>query len=275
MFLAVDIGNTNITLGIFKKKALVKRYSFPTEEKECFRRFKKIVGAHKIDRAIIASVVPAARSLLEKKLKQLSIKTLVAGREIIVPVKNLYQYPEQVGQDRLVNAFAAIQLYGYPAIVVDFGTAITFDVISKNNEYLGGMILPGLRISLEALYEKTALLPKTRLKKPEALIGRDTKESMLSGIVYGFANLSDGLIRQLKSKLGGKVKVIGTGGNIKFIAKFCKEFDILDENLTLKGINLLRGHLRGHTLGDSPPVCNLLTRNKKRTRIREISSNFT
>jgi type III pantothenate kinase len=239
MLLAIDIGNTNITLGVFRKKTLIKKYCFPTKGNKILAHLKKISALHKIDRAIIAGVVPNAQSLLEKKLKQLNIKTLIAGRDIIVPVKNLYQYPKQVGQDRLVNAFAAIQLYGYPAVVVDFGTAITFDIISKNKEYLGGMILPGLLISLEALHEKTALLPNVKLKKPKNLIGRNTKESILSGIVYGFSNLSDSLIRQLKANLGNNTKAIGTGGNIRFIGRLSKEFDKLDQDLTLKGINLL------------------------------------
>ncbi|MFH1397424.1 MAG: type III pantothenate kinase, partial [Candidatus Omnitrophota bacterium] len=156
------------------------------------------------------------------------------------PIKNHYQFPEEVGQDRLVNAFAAIKLYGYPAIVVDFGTAITFDVISKKKEYLGGMILPGLETSLRSLAEKTALLPKIGLSAPpKNIIGKNTRDSMLSGVIFGFAILTDGLIKKLKQKLGKNTKVIGTGGNIKFILRHCQELKSIDINLTLKGLNLI------------------------------------
>ena len=157
-----------------------------------------------------------------------------------MPIRNLYRKPKQVGQDRLVNAYAASALYGAPLIVIDFGTAITFDIISKNKEYLGGMILPGLGISLEALHERTALLPKIKLSKPQEFIGRDTRNSMLSGIIYGFAALTDDLTNRIKKKIGKNVLVIGTGGNINLIGRYCRKIDRIDPDLTLKGIALLK-----------------------------------
>jgi type III pantothenate kinase len=123
--------------------------------------------------------------------------------------------------------------------VVDFGTAITFDVISKHKEYLGGMILPGLEISLAVLAERTALLPKIKLNKPKEFIGRDTRNSMLSGIVYGFAALTDNLAKRIKNRIGQSAKVIATGGNIHLIGKYCKKIDKIDRDLTLKGLNLI------------------------------------
>jgi type III pantothenate kinase len=191
---------------------------------------------------IVSSVVPKATTRLELALRFLKVKNVhILGRDLAVPIKNLYQYPRQVGQDRLVNGYAAARLYGVPAIVVDFGTAITFDIISAQKEYLGGLILPGLETSLSALSEKAALLPKISLAKPpKGLIGRNTKDSMLCGIIFGFASLTDSVTQELKDELLGKnAQVIGTGGNIRFISQYCHNFDSIDQDLTLKGLNLI------------------------------------
>jgi len=240
MLLTIDIGNTNISLGLFRKSSLVRRYQIPTKNKKYFPFLKKIICKNEIGDAIICSVVPSASKILERDLNRLLEKRiLIIGKDIIVPIRNLYRKPKQVGSDRLVNAYAGFKLYGSPLIVVDFGTAITFDVVSKNKEYLGGMILPGLEISLDALATKTALLPKVKLEKPKELIGRDTRNSMLSGIVYGFAAFTDCLVKRLKSKLGINTKVIGTGGNISLISKYCKQIDKIDIDLALKGLSLI------------------------------------
>jgi len=153
-------------------------------------------------------------------------------------IKNLYRRPRQVGQDRLVNAYAGLKIYGAPLVIVDFGTAVTFDAVSKHREYLGGMILPGLKISLSTLHEKTALLPKIRLARPPEFIGRDTRRSMLSGIIFGFAGLTDKLAQELRKALGNNTKIIGTGGDINLIYRYCKSIDIIDAELTLKGLRL-------------------------------------
>lgn len=200
--LAVDIGNTNINFGIFKEDRLTGKFKISTRGYK-LKELKRKIGKAKPDEVIISSVVPAACDILAKDIKALFHKPAhVLGKNIAVPVKNLYRRPKQVGQDRLVDAYAGITLYGAPLIVVDFGTAVTFDVISKKKEYLGGMILPGLGISLEGLFENTALLPKVKLKGPKEFIGRDTEASMLSGVVYGFASLVDGLIGKIKEKIG-------------------------------------------------------------------------
>ncbi|MDP1853160.1 MAG: type III pantothenate kinase [Candidatus Omnitrophota bacterium] len=239
MLLAIDIGNTNITCGIFADGRLKKRFNIATSEYS-FATLKKAMMKASIDDAIICSVVPFATNKVAKDLKGfLGKNAYIIGEDIKVPIKNLYRKPKEVGQDRLVNAYAGVLLYGSPLIVIDFGTAITFDVISKNKEYLGGMILPGLGISLEALYERTALLPKIKLESPRELIGRSTKNSMLSGIVYGFACLADDLSERIKAQIGKGVKVIATGGNISLITKYCRKIDKIDPDLTLKGLNLL------------------------------------
>ena len=156
-----------------------------------------------------------------------------------MPIKNLYRNPKQVGQDRLVNAYAAVKLYGAPLIVVDFGTAVTFDIISKNKAYLGGMILPGMRISLDILAERAALLPKIKLNRPKEFIGRDTKSSMTSGIVYGLAALTDALAVKIKQRIGRNALVIGTGGNIGLIFRYCKAIDKVRGDLTIQGLSML------------------------------------
>ncbi|TRZ49172.1 type III pantothenate kinase [bacterium] len=242
MLLAIDIGNTNINLGLFSGRRLKKRCFIPTKEKNYCPRLNKFLGKRKktIQDVIICSVVPKSSQALAKDLKRLFGKRpIIIGKDINVPIKNLYRRPRQVGQDRLVNAYAASMLYGAPLIVVDFGTAVTFDVISKNKEYLGGMILPGLGISLDSLAEKTALLPRITLSRPREFIGRDTKNSMLSGIVYGFAAMTDDLASRIKRIIGRKAKVIATGGNIGLMANYCRKIDKIDPDLTLKGLALI------------------------------------
>jgi len=244
MLLAIDIGNTNINFGIFQGNKIIKRFIIPTKDYS-LRKLKRGLGRVEINNAIICSVVPQVTKILVKDLKKsLGKRPYIIGKDILVPIKNLYRIPRQVGQDRLVNAYAGVMLYGAPLIVVDFGTAVTFDAVSRNKEYLGGMILPGLGISLDALAERTALLPKIKLKRPQELIGRDTKSSILSGMVYGFAALTDDLVLRIRNKISKSAKVIGTGGNINLINKYCKRLDRIDRDLTLKGVSLIGGVYR-------------------------------
>ena len=239
MLLAIDIGNTNINFGLFRGKRLVKKFVIPTALYS-FKKLKVRLGVFKALDVVICSVVPKVTVVLKKDLLRLSgRRPYIIGKDLIVPLKNLYRNPKQVGQDRLVNAYAAVMLYKAPLIVVDFGTAVTFDLISKHREYLGGMILPGLAISLDTLAERTALLPKVKLDKPKEFIGRDTKTSMLSGIVYGFAALTDDLAQRIKDKIGRQARLIATGGNIALMARYCKSIDKIDRDLTLKGLSFI------------------------------------
>ncbi|MFC1674781.1 type III pantothenate kinase [Candidatus Omnitrophota bacterium] len=242
MLLAIDIGNTNIDLGLFpatKRGGLAKRYSLPTVKTGYGRAFKRICIGKKIDSVIICSVVPRQTELVMRSLKgSLKVKPLIIGRDIHIPIKNLYRRPKEVGEDRLVNAYAGSLLYGRPLVMADFGTAVTFDMVSSKGAYMGGMIIPGLRLSLEALAEKTALLPKIKLSAPKEFIGRDTRSSILSGLIFGFAALTDDLVSRIKREIGQTASVIGTGGNIGLIAGYCKSIDRVDKDLTLKGLNL-------------------------------------
>lgn len=240
MLLAVDIGNTSINFGLFGKNRILN-FRIPTFSLESIsleKIFKERTDMSKISEVIICSVVPRVSQKLKGKIKELfKVSPLVLGEDIFVPIKNLYKNPSQVGQDRLANAYAAKILYGYPLIIVDFGTAITFDIISKRGDYLGGIIVPGLEISRDVLSERTALLPKVKLRKPKVLIGKDTQESILSGIFFGFGCLVDGLIEKLKAELGrDNTKIIATGGNVRQISPFCRSITKVDPHLTLKGI---------------------------------------
>lgn len=242
MLLAIDIGNTNISFGVFLGNLSIKKFDISTRNYS-FNKLKKNLGKSKIEDIIVCSVVPRATVTLQKDLlKLLSIRPIIIGKDLCVPVRNLYRKPNQVGQDRLVNAYAGTLLYKAPLIIVDFGTAITFDIISSKKEYLGGMIFPGLRLSLDALVQGTALLPEVKLEKPREFIGRTTRNSMLSGLIYGVAALTDNLTHRIRAKIGKGAKIIGTGGSIDLIARYCT-IDQVERNLTLKGLSLLYHNL--------------------------------
>jgi type III pantothenate kinase len=235
---AIDIGNTTITCGLFSARRLMRSFAHPTA---LCGRFP--VPSLRSDDVIIASVVPQALDCLVKSfVRTTGRKPLVVGPDIVVPITNRYSRPRQVGADRLVNAYAAIRLYTAPAVIVDFGTAVTFDAVSSKKEYLGGMIFPGLQMSLDALHEKTALLPQTALRRPAMFIGRTTAESIASGITYGFAAMTEALVSRIKKSLGRRAPVIATGGNALFIAAYCGVFDAVEPHLTLKGLQLIHEH---------------------------------
>jgi len=245
--LAVDIGNTTTSFGVLKGKRVVATGEIETRLRRSklrraisglIREFKKDFW---FEGCIICSVVPPVLNTVKAAIqKSTEVKALVVGREIIVPLVNRYRNPKQVGQDRLVGAFAAMKLYGLPAIVIDFGTAITFDVVSARKEYLGGIIVPGVRLSAESLFQKTALIPRVDVVKPGALIGKDTQESVLSGIFYGYGAMSRGLITLLQKKLRAKPKVIVTGGYTPQMRKhIAVQITKIDRHLVFKGLYLL------------------------------------
>ncbi|MFH0771613.1 MAG: type III pantothenate kinase [Candidatus Omnitrophota bacterium] len=239
MFLAIDIGNTSVSFGIFKGKRLAYSWKASTGQILANKAFV-LKNSKEIDAAIISSVVPKAAPIVKNVIKnKLGIRPLVLGKDLTAPIKNLYRFPKQVGQDRLVNAVAAKEIYGYPAIVVDFGTAITFDVISKKGDYSGGIIFPGIETSLNALSKKAALLPKIKISLPKELIGRDTVSSMISGVFYGIGSLCDGIVSKIKNTYGPQ-KVIATGGHSCLMAKFSSSIDEINPDLTLQGLRIIR-----------------------------------
>ncbi len=243
---AVDIGNTATTFVIVKDAKVVAKKSIATDsskneyQKNVRKRLNILLRKSLVERVLICSVVPEATVLVERALSKFKkIQAFVIGRDIRVPIKNRYRNPRQVGQDRLVCAFAASKLYGPPCIVIDLGTAITFDVVSRKGEYQGGIIVPGLKLSTEALSQKTAMLPMVKITRPKNLIGKDTAGSILSGLFYGYGALCDGLTDRLSQRIKGKPALIATGGYIQLLKKYiCKSWQV-EKDLAFKGIGLI------------------------------------
>ena len=249
MLFAVDIGNTNIASGIFNNELLVSKVSTETcRKKDVKYHLRKInnflieskIKKKEITGFIISSVVPDMTKLFRKLSKEcFDINPLVVDYRTKTGLKITYADPSQIGSDRIVNAVAAYHLYGAPAIVVDFGTATTFDLVSKKCEYLGGIICPGIEMSLNALYKNTALLPRIELKEPGSIIGKDTTQSIQIGIVYGFSSMIDGIVERLKKEFSTPPKVIGTGGWSLLISQYSKSIQKVDQDLTLQGLRLI------------------------------------
>jgi type III pantothenate kinase len=242
MLLTIDIGNTSIHNGVFDRKVLKKTFRILTYSDNLERSYEIKLKPYlkNIDSVIITSVVPVVLKKVEEAIKKTINKNcIVIGRDVDSGVKNLYRNPKQVGSDRLVNARAAHEIYGGPCIIVDFGTAITIDIVNEKRQYIGGIIAPGPGISLWALSEKTALLPKVSIKKPKGILGKETNESMIIGIVCGFSSLCDGLVRKLKRRYCRNAKVIATGGFSKIIEPYCESINEIDADLTLKGLEII------------------------------------
>jgi type III pantothenate kinase len=246
MFLAIDIGNTNIKFALFKGKRIFRRFRVTTDKNLSFRQYEKVlqktfvrakVKSAQIDQIIICSVVPKITAIFKAVLfSLLKKKPLILGRDVIVPIKNLYRNPKQVGQDRLANALAVFSKYRGPIVIVDFGTALTFDVVSEKGSYLGGIIVPGMQISLNNLIRSADLLPEIDLKKPRVFLGRETTASMKSGLVYGYSFLVEGILGKIKQILGKRPFVVATGGEAVLMSNYCKTIHKIDEDLTLEGI---------------------------------------
>jgi len=249
MLLAIDIGNTNIALGVFQGQSLVEHWKIKSEaDKTCDEYFVLLKGLfdhatstiEQIDAAILSSVVPPLTPVFQKLGRDMfQVKMLTVGPGLKTGIPILYENPQEVGADRIVSAVAAMEKYGSPCIVVDFGTATTFDAVSAQGEYLGGVIAPGVRISAEALYLKTAKLPQIEIIKPHKLIGRTTVSSMQSGLYYGYVGLVSNLISMLKQELGDSVKVITTGGFASVILHELEAVDGHEPFLVLDGLRIL------------------------------------
>ncbi len=249
MLFVLDIGNTNITLGIFDGDVLVKSWRLASDimrsEDEYGVMIKNLLfdsAMHKsIDSAIISSVVLPMTEKIQLAIKKyLNIDAIVVNHKINTGVKVKLKNPSEAGADRLVNAYAASQLYGSPVIVVDFGTATTFDIVNPYNEFIGGIITAGMKIQADALSKYTSKLPKVKIEAPDKIIGDNTIDAMLSGIVRGHAAMVDGLISQCEKELGQKTTIVATGGFSSIISKYMsREFDFVNPDLTLIGLKLL------------------------------------
>ena len=253
MLLAIDLGNTNTVFGVYDANdQLIMHWRLSTQKERTVDEYGILlrnlfalekIDAKKIRRVIIASVVPPLDPVLHEMVSSyFSVDPLFVTHENAgIPI--LYDDPREVGADRIVNAVAVVHKYGHPAIVVDFGTATTFDAITGAGEYGGGVIAPGIVISAEALYEHAAKLPRIEIQKPARVIGKSTIGSMQSGLFYGYVALVDGIITRMKKELGLNTRVIGTGGQAPFIAQDTKLIETVDPNITLNGLQLVASRL--------------------------------
>jgi len=249
MLLVIDIGNTNTSLGVFDDDKLVAHWRLTTARSRTVdewgvhaRNLFALAGLDfkSIDAIAIASVVPPLNFTLKQMAERyFDLTPLFIDHTADTGVPILYKPPSDVGADRIVDAVAAIQKYGAPCIVVDFGTATTFDAIDAKGQYLGGVITPGITISADALFERAAKLPRVEIKRPQNVTGSTTEEAMQSGLYHGYVGLVDGILRKMIDELGGTPKVIATGGLAPLIAKGSKFIEQVDETLTLEGMRLV------------------------------------
>ena len=249
MLLAIDIGNTGVKVGVFDGDRLETTWQLATEIHRMVDEYgillvgllqRQKLPPSKISGVSLCSVVPPlVRTFQEVCQKHLSIEPLVVEAGVKTGLRIFMDNPREVGPDRVVNAVAAHKLYQKPVIVIDFGTATTFDVISKEGDYLGGAIAPGIGIASEALFDRTSVLPRIELIRPKQVIGKNTSSAMQSGIIFGYIGLVEGMIRRIEQELGSKTKVVATGGHAYTIAKEIPAIDVINPDLTLIGLRLI------------------------------------
>ncbi len=249
MLLTIDIGNTNMEFGIFDGDTLAGLFRLGTkrditsDEVGLFTaQYFEIKGwpLSAVEDVVIGSVVPQVNySVASAALKYFGREPYIVGDNLRCPIKNLYSSPSEVGADRLIDAWAAYHKYGGPLVIVDFGTATTCEAVSATGEYLGGTIFPGIKVSLEALFEKAAKLPRIELSDPGVAIGRNTVESMQAGAVLGYAGAIENTVRHIKAELPGEAKTVATGGLSRLYAKVSPIFDVVDTRLSLDGLKLI------------------------------------
>jgi len=250
VLLAVDVGNSNTVIGVFTGDRMVEHWRISTdhdrtvdEQALLFQgllQFADLSFTHNLHGVIISSVVPTVtETLREMVIRYFPFPPIVVEPGIRTGIALRYDNPREIGADRIVNAVAALELHGGPAIVVDFGTSTNFDVVSANGEFLGGVIAPGVMISVEALVSRAARLPKVELIAPPNVIGRSTVAAMQSGIVFGFAGQVDAIVTRLIAELGDDTTVVATGGLAPAIMDACTTIDEHDPWLTLKGLNII------------------------------------
>jgi type III pantothenate kinase len=249
MLLAIDIGNTNITLGVFDGEKLHATYRLATHVNQMPDEYAvfilSLLKQHGIDTAAITEgaiscVVPPLITTFNELLKKyFDIVPLAVGPGVKTGVRIRMDNPREVGSDRIANAAGAHSLYSGPIIVVSMGTATAFDTISKEGDYLGGAVAPGLAIAAEALFTRTAALPRVELVRPKKAIGTNTLTAMQSGIIFGYAGLIDGVVSRIQEELGEKATVVATGGYAGIIAKEAKVIEKVNPNLTLIGIKVI------------------------------------
>ena len=255
MLLGIDVGNTQTVIGVFAEGELREHWRISTERERTADEIALTLGGFlafvgysltQVNGMIISSVVPEMTSALVRMARDiLELEPLVVDSSTDTGVPVLYEDPRQVGADRLVNAVAAIHKYGTPCVVVDFGTATTWDAIDSEGRYLGGTIAPGVEISADALFRHAARLARVELVAPDNAIGRNTVESIQSGLIYGTAGQVDRLVELFKEQLGDEARVIATGGLAEVVADKCRTIEVLDPLLTLDGLRIIYGRNQG------------------------------
>ena len=249
MLLVIDVGNTNTSLGVYNGAELVKHWRLTTARARTIDEYgvhaRNLFALAELDfKAItavtIASVVPQLNFTLKKMAEVYFHHTpLFIDNTIDTGLEILYEPPSDVGADRIVDAVAAVHKYGAPCIVVDFGTATTFNAVDAQKRYLGGVITPGINISFEALFERAARLPRVEIKRPRSVIGSSTVTAIQSGMYYGYAGLVDGILRRMREELEGTTRVVATGGLASLIAPGSEQIEAVDDTLTLDGLRLV------------------------------------
>jgi len=250
MLFVLDVGNTNTVLGVFDKNQLLYEWRIKTDRYKTEDEFGMLIHSlfdykgiafSDIEGVVISSVVPPIMSSLDNMSRNyFNLEPFIVGKhEITDYIKISYPNPKEIGADRIVNAVSAIEAYGAPVIIIDFGTATTFCYVDENSMYQGGLIAPGINISMEALYNKASKLQKIELKAPKKVIGSSTVEAMQAGAFYGFVSQVDGTIDRIKAEVGQNPRVIATGGLADLIAKDSRTINKVDSHLTLKGLNII------------------------------------
>lgn len=250
MLLVVDVGNTNIVLGVYEKKELKNSFRIATDINKTSDEFGAIIAQlfqidgiefSEIEDVIISSVVPEVMHSLENfVMKYINKNPMVIGPGIKTGINIKYETPSQVGADRIVNAVAGFEKYGGPLILIDFGTATTFCYINKMGEYLGGAITPGIKISSEALFQRASRLHKVELIETQTVIGKNTTSAMQAGIFHGYVGLVDNIVRKMIEESGEEdVKVVATGGLASLIISQTQNVKLVDKNLTLEGLRII------------------------------------
>jgi type III pantothenate kinase len=249
MLLVVDVGNTNTVLGLFDGDQLVHDWRIRTVVDHTVDEYGMLIynlyktsriSSRKIQDIIISCVVPPMLNILEPLCqKYFNLKPLIVGPGVKTGMSIFYDNPKEVGADRIVNAVAGYEKYKKDLIIVDFGTATTFDYVSEKGEYMGGCISPGIMISSDALFERAAKLPRVELSKPKSIVAKDTVSSMQAGIMYGYAGLVDGICDRIKAEVKSNPLVVATGGLAKIVAPETKSIDVVDEMLTLEGLRII------------------------------------
>jgi type III pantothenate kinase len=249
MLLAIDIGNTNVVLGVFDGERMRENWRVGTKAQITADEYAMIVKDlfgfaglefRQIDGVILSTVVPPLLPvMIEMSRKYFHLDPLVVSIEMRTGIALRYENPGEIGADRIVNAVAAFKLFGGPIIIVDFGTATTFCAVTKQGEYLGGAITPGIKISAEALYQRAAKLPRVELARPSTVIGHDTVSAMQAGILFGYAGLVDGIVERMKKEFAPDARVIATGGLAELVAPETASIDEVRPHLTLEGLRLL------------------------------------